>query len=157
MAAPLPAEEFLFVIERTPLVSIDLLIRDRRGRLLVGLRRNEPAAGWYFVPGGRIRKGLGHEDALREIAENEVGLAGLRWDDTNVAGVFTHQYDANALGADGVTTHYVVIGYRIDVDELEPAQRDGQHSDFQWVDAQSALRLDPPVHPNTLVYLDREL
>jgi colanic acid biosynthesis protein WcaH len=153
VARPLPADEFRFVIERTPLVSLDLLVRDPAGRLLVGLRRNEPARGCYFVPGGRIGKGSTHQEALREIAEVEIGLTGLEWDDRNVEGVFTHLYDANALGAAGVTTHYVVIAYRVDVESFEPAARDDQHLRFEWIDAEAASGLDAPVHEYTLAYL----
>ena len=39
----LPPEIYRTVVELTPLVSIDLIVRDRRGRVLVGYRRNRPA------------------------------------------------------------------------------------------------------------------
>jgi hypothetical protein len=39
-----------------PLVSIDLIIRDNADRVLLGLRNNEPAKGYFFVPGGIILK-----------------------------------------------------------------------------------------------------
>jgi colanic acid biosynthesis protein WcaH len=35
--------DFLEVIERTPLVSIDLVVRDEAGRVLLGRRTREPA------------------------------------------------------------------------------------------------------------------
>ena len=41
---------FLRVIEATPLVSIDLLVRNERGQVLLGKRANRPAQGLWFVP-----------------------------------------------------------------------------------------------------------
>ena len=38
------------VIRHAPLVAIDLIIRNARGEVLLGLRKNEPAKGCYFVP-----------------------------------------------------------------------------------------------------------
>jgi colanic acid biosynthesis protein WcaH len=36
-------------------VSIDLIVRDADGRVLLGLRNNRPARDWWFVPGGIVR------------------------------------------------------------------------------------------------------
>jgi hypothetical protein len=44
------------VIRHAPLVAIDLIIRNARDEVLLGLRKNEPAKGCYFVPGGTILK-----------------------------------------------------------------------------------------------------
>jgi len=49
-------EEFLEVVERAPLVSIDLIVRRGDGLVLLGRRTNEPAKDFWFVPGGRIYK-----------------------------------------------------------------------------------------------------
>ena len=48
----LSREEFLKVVENTPLVSIDLIVQDPQGRILVGYRKNRPAQNTWFVPGG---------------------------------------------------------------------------------------------------------
>jgi hypothetical protein len=48
--------EFACVVRCAPLPSIDLIIMDPDSRVLVGLRTNEPAKDYYFVPGGIIRK-----------------------------------------------------------------------------------------------------
>lgn len=53
----LPVHEFAQVIDRTPLVSLDLLVENGQGEFLLGLRTNRPAQGFWFVPGGRVRKG----------------------------------------------------------------------------------------------------
>jgi len=44
---------FQAIATHTPLVSIDLIVHDRQRRVLLGWRRNWPAQGCWFVPGGR--------------------------------------------------------------------------------------------------------
>ena len=48
--------DFLHIVDATPLVSIDLVLRNERDEVLLGQRKNRPAQGIWFVPGGRIRK-----------------------------------------------------------------------------------------------------
>jgi colanic acid biosynthesis protein WcaH len=55
------------VIRLAPLVSIDLIIRDGANRVLLGLRNNEPAKGYFFVPGGIILKDEPLADAFTRI------------------------------------------------------------------------------------------
>jgi hypothetical protein len=52
----LSADDFAHIIRYAPLVSIDLIIRDLEGKVLLGLRTNEPAKHTYFLPGGVILK-----------------------------------------------------------------------------------------------------
>src|SRR5580704_10554978 len=50
------------------------IIRDGDGRLLLIQRRNDPGAGLWSLPGGRIEPGESDEQAVvREVAE-ETGL-----------------------------------------------------------------------------------
>lgn len=59
-------EEFLEIVARTPLVSIDLVARNADARLLVGHRRNEPAKGGSFQLEGceRMKRYRGIQDNL---------------------------------------------------------------------------------------------
>jgi 8-oxo-dGTP pyrophosphatase MutT (NUDIX family) len=66
-------EEFGRIVRCAPLVSIDLIIRDPERKVLLGLRNHEPAKGYYFVPGGRIRKGELLEEAFSRILAAETG------------------------------------------------------------------------------------
>ena len=52
----LPLSTFKTVIASTPLISIDLVIKNNTGRILLGKRTNRPAQGFWFVPGGRVLK-----------------------------------------------------------------------------------------------------
>ena len=104
----LKPEEFLRIVDATPLVSIDLIVRNERGEVLLGQRRNRPAQHCWFVPGGRIWKNERVQEALQRIAQRELGVA---LGATRLLGAYDHIYDDNFLGAPGVNTHYVVLGF----------------------------------------------
>lgn len=152
----LSADAFLAVIANTPLVSIDLIVRNAGGAMLVGRRVNEPAKGNWFVPGGRILKDETLEQAFARISENELGCR-RSLAEARLLGAFTHKYDSNALDAPGVSTHYVVLAYVLAAD---PAQVSAlaQHSDVRWITydqlaTDGALARD--VHDNVLPYFEQ--
>ena len=70
----LPEELFVFISRLTPIVNVDLLIRDPEGRLLLTWRSDEiDGAGWH-IPGGIIRY---KEDAacrIQATAQRELGI-----------------------------------------------------------------------------------
>jgi len=60
---------------------VGALVHDDAGRLLVVRRRNEPGAGQWSVPGGRVEAGETDADAVRREVLEETGLhvtVGLR-------------------------------------------------------------------------------
>jgi len=148
-AAPdLDRATLLEVVRNAPLVSIDLVVRDPAGRLLVGLRSNEPAKGTWFVPGGRIRKGETRAQALARISQYELGVT-LGCGDVHLLGVYDHRYETNFAQAEGISTHYVVLAYAMNaVLDVEALPAD-QHSSWKWLEPGDTNN----VHPNTLAYL----
>jgi colanic acid biosynthesis protein WcaH len=74
------------VIRFAPLIAIDLIIRNARGEVLLGLRKNEPAKGRYFVPGGMILKNERLADAFARLVKTETDHA-ARFDDARLIGV----------------------------------------------------------------------
>ncbi len=46
----LPIEKFELIVESTPLVAIDLVVRAPDKKILLGKRVNRPAQGYWFVP-----------------------------------------------------------------------------------------------------------
>ncbi|MFW0785329.1 NUDIX domain-containing protein [Gordonia sp. CPCC 206044] len=56
------------------ILAVGAIIRDSRGRFLLVQRRNEPQAGCWTVPGGKVEPGESLRQAVvREVAE-ETGL-----------------------------------------------------------------------------------
>jgi colanic acid biosynthesis protein WcaH len=70
----LNGNEFAKVVRNTPLVAIDLIIRDPARHVLVGLRTNEPAKAKWLVPVGVVMKYERLADAFARIVEAEIGL-----------------------------------------------------------------------------------
>ena len=143
-------DEFAQVVRNTPLVAIDLIIRNPDQCVLVGLRTNEPAKGKWFVPGGVIRKYERLADAFARIAKAEIGLE-ASIDGARFVGVYEHLYDSNVFGEEGFGTHYVVLAHQLDLDHQPPLESDRQHSGFRWM-TPAELISSPDVHENTRAY-----
>tara|TARA_B100000315_G_C14408998_1_gene510066 strand:+ start:118 stop:621 length:504 start_codon:yes stop_codon:yes gene_type:complete len=69
----LPDEIFYFVSEMTPLVNVDLLIKDENGRTLLAWRNDKYAGEGWHVPGGIIRLKETMKQRLQKVAETEIG------------------------------------------------------------------------------------
>lgn len=145
-AARLDDMQFLAVVENAPLVSMDIVVRDPSGRVLLGFRENEPARHSWFVPGGRIGKNESLDDAFYRITREELGKAFDRIRAVFL-GVYEHFYTTNAGSLAGSGTHYVVLGYEVTVSEpLSPPRE--QHSRYDWFTVTELLAAKD-VHPNT--------
>ena len=71
----LPEELFLFISTVTPLVNVDLLIKDEANRTLLTWRDDQHyGAGWH-VPGGIIRFKEPALDRVQKVAETELGCS----------------------------------------------------------------------------------
>lgn len=141
-------DTFLKVIESAPFVSIDLVVRNEKGQVLLGYRLNRPAQHYWFVPGGRIRKNERLQDALKRVAHNELGIAP---GPGQLLGVYDHMYEDNFFGVPGIGTHYVVSAYQFTVSADTSFVRDEQHTEVRWWDVDALLSSDE-VHPNTKLY-----
>lgn len=146
----LPPAHFRTIVRHAPLVSLDLVIADEGGHILLGLRRNQPAQGTFFVPGGIIRKNEKLDEAFERILEVETGLAVPRSAARHL-GLYEHFYDANRYEEPGYGTHYVVNAYRIDLPSRPPIRTDDQHDGVRWL-LPSAILAAPDVHENTKAY-----
>lgn len=143
-------KHILDIIEKTPLVSVDLVIRNPAREVLLGKRVNRPAQGYWFVPGGRIRKNETINQALKRVSEVEVGLD-LSAAVPNLLGVYDHIYEDNLFNAAGINTHYVVLAFVIALQQEIEVTPDRQHSALQWWEIDTLLG-DPAVHQNTKAY-----
>jgi colanic acid biosynthesis protein WcaH len=141
-------DNFARIIAATPLVSIDLVVRNARGQVLLGRRRNRPAQGWWFVPGGRIRKNEAIRAAFERISRAELGIALAPG---RLIGVFDHLYDDNYFGLPDLGTHYVVIGCETALAAGQEPQPDEQHAELKWW-TEEELLASADVHDNTKLY-----
>ena len=142
--------DFLKIIDSTPLVSIDLIMENKDGEILLGQRLNKPAQGFWFVPGGRIVKNETIKDAYKRILFNETGL-NIPFKEAELLGVYDHIYDDNFLGADNINTHYVVLGFKLSLESNVTIVIDDQHSHTMWWKIEE-LKASEHVHINTKRY-----
>ena len=140
----------LEIIETTPLVSIDLVIRNPSNKVLLGKRNNRPAMGYWFVPGGRIFKNETINQALKRISEVELGQD-LSTKAPSLLGAYDHIYEDNFLNVKGINTHYVVLAFVIALQQEIEVKSDEQHAELKWWEIDKLLQ-DQTVHQNTKVY-----
>ena len=143
---------FSTVIQSTPLVSIDLVIKNNQGQALLGKRLNRPAKDYWFVPGGRILKDESLADAFIRLTTEELGQT-FTIDQGTLLGPFDHFYQDNVF-SDGFTTHYVAIAYVLNIgDDLPNLPLDEQHGSYQWFELNYLLQHDK-VHKHTKWYFE---
>ena len=140
----------LEIIEATPLVSIDLVIRNPSDKVLLGKRNNRPAMGYWFVPGGRIFKNETINQALKRISGVELGQD-LSTKAPSLLGAYDHIYEDNFLNVKGINTHYVVLAFVIALQQEIEVKSDEQHTELKWWEIDKLLQ-DQTVHQNTKVY-----
>ena len=151
-------ETFRTVVAVTPLVSIDLVVENAAGEILLGERLNRPAQGLWFVPGGRILKNETLDAAFRRLTAAELGHVFERRQAV-LLGVFEHFYRDSVFGeaapADprgAPDTHYVVLAYRLRVaDSIMLALPKAQHGRYRWW-RPADMRASAAVHENTRAY-----
>ncbi|MDH4610302.1 GDP-mannose mannosyl hydrolase [Pseudomonas sp. BN102] len=148
-------QSFRTVVALTPLVSIDLVVQNAEGAILLGQRLNRPAQGYWFVPGGRILKNESLDAAFRRLTLDELGQAFERHH-ARLLGVYEHFYSDSVFGDTQANpdTHYVVLGYQLllrpSMTLIPPA---AQHGCFRWWRV-AEMQASPEVHDNTRAYLD---
>ncbi len=146
----LAIDDFRHVVKNTPLVSIDLVIHNDNREMLVGLRKNEPAKGYWFVPGGRILKDETLDKAFQRIIKYELDLNVTR-EQSEFLGVYEHLYTTNLLSDPDFGTHYVVLAYHLSLNSLDLKSGDDQHESLEWMRLESIIE-NPMVHTNTQAY-----
>ena len=147
--ASLPSDIWAGIVRHAPLISIDLIVRDAQQRILLGLRANKPAQGWWFVPGGVIRKGETLDAAFARISETELGIK-LARAQARFLGLHEHHY-ADSFVGDIFGTHYVVLPHLVQIEDKTMLRGDLQHTALRWVDVEALLR-DSQVHQNVKAY-----
>lgn len=141
--------QFQQIVAATPLISIDLIVRNELGQVLLGRRLNRPAQGFWFVPGGRVRKDERLNDAFWRLTKEELGVAASR-DSARLLGPYEHFYADNFSGED-FSTHYVVLAYEVVWQVLQDALPVSQHDQYRWCSVNELLQ-DPSVHQHTKDY-----
>ena len=134
----LPADDFQTIVRNAPLVSIDLVITDSLDCCLLGRRQNRLAKGTMFVPGGRILKNESIDSAFKRILLAETGHRINEQDEQYLLGVYEHFYD-DSFWDEKISTHYIVLAYRIKLRTRFLEKLDKQHDLLEWLSIDELL------------------
>ena len=144
-------DEFKTIVQATPLISIDFIVKNSKNEILLGKRINRPAKGTWFVPGGRVLKDEQFEQAFHRLIKTELNLDKA---ESTFKGIYQHFYDDNFSG-DNFSTHYVVLAYEIKLDSAELTLPKEQHSTYKWL-AKDELLNDETVHVHSKWYFQKD-
>ena len=124
-------EEWKYCVKRLPIIAIDLIIKNQKSEILMGRRLNNPAKNLFFVPGGRIFKNEKINDAIQRISHNELGRT-YSIKEVSFINYFEHFY-SNSLWIDkDITTHYIVLAFKVNSSTNDKFNLDSQHSEYKW-------------------------
>ena len=98
-------DQYTKLISSLPLISIDFIVKNTNEEILLGLRKNNPASGFWFVPGGRIRRMETIAEACSRISNSELGIS-IEIGETKLIGIFEHMYHNSSYSED-IGVHYI--------------------------------------------------
>lgn len=156
-SAWLSQADFEMAVTALPLVSVDWVLTDPAGDLLVGRRLNAPARGTWFTPGGRIRKGEALRSTLQRVAREELGanisLTEALMQRAVLIGAWDHFYPDSAFSPT-VPTHYVNLPFAAALSDAEVGSlrlpEGEQHAHWRWI---ALARAAQEVHAHVQPYV----
>lgn len=134
-----PLEVFQKTIEYFPTVSINLVIQNEKKEFLFVKRKNNPAKGLLWTPGGRVLAGESLEHAAKRLLEEEVGLKGSI---EYISNIFQEEIydtkdfdveDKKIYPAEVHHVHYLVTSAYIRIDSRAIIKLDFQSMDYKWL------------------------
>lgn len=69
----LPLEEFQYIYSKVPRLCVDVVLKTEEG-ILLSKRDITPAKGMWHLPGGTVYFGETHEEAVKRVAKEEMGI-----------------------------------------------------------------------------------
>ncbi len=135
-------ETYANILHNVVIPTVDLIIINKQGNVLLGLRNNDPLKGVYYIPWGRIHKWETMVQAAKRKAKEELGL------DINadkLQSVWTYDDIFSNSAFDWVSTHCIpsTFIYQLNWDEEQQLKvADIQHKDIQFFNSN-----DPTLHP----------
>jgi len=69
----LPEEVFLFISRITPMVNVDLLVKNEKGQTLLSWRDDQFCGKGWHIPGGVVRFKEKLQERIKKVALKEIG------------------------------------------------------------------------------------
>ncbi len=146
----LPIDVFYFVSQLTPLINVDLLIKNKKGQVLLTWRDDRFYGPAWHIPGGIIRFKERIEDRLEMVAKLELG-ARIRFapEPIHIRGLINNERD--------VRGHFISMLYLCElisdpISEKKFKGGDPEQGEWAWHDKSPNNLLK--VHESFRKYID---
>jgi colanic acid biosynthesis protein WcaH len=136
----IPAEQYARIIAVMPILCVDLVLTDSRGRYLLAKRTNEPLKGEWWVIGGRVQLGETAEAAARRKLQQELGIAVGKLE---LLGLYEDFFEHNSLGAEQLY-HTASMVFGATIDDSTSITLDEQHDSWSFAEALPARLVIQP-------------
>ena len=113
----LPQDVFRFISRLTPLVNVDLLIKDQENRVLLAWRQDQFAGAGWHIPGGIVRYKETLDQRIQQVALAEIGQA-VQYDSNHIALNEIHRTHSTR-------GHFISFLYSCSIDETFTPNNDG--------------------------------
>ena len=132
----IPQHLYNQILEAIPIVCVDVAIVND-GCVLLVRRRDAPAKGQLWLPGGRVHKGETLRQAAARKALDETGI------DCHVGPIIHTDETIFEDGPEGIAVHSVnTCFFLFSRQHSVEVNLDGHHEDWVWID-----HIDPGLHP----------
>lgn len=132
------AEElYAQILQVMPIPCVDLLVMDGTGNVLLLLRKNEPAAGQWWFPGGRVLFGEKREDAVRRKLEEECGLFSMQFHEVGT-------FDLLLNTGQEACAHFITTLFKVQVTRESNIRLDHQSHEARWLTPREWLECELP-------------
>jgi colanic acid biosynthesis protein WcaH len=132
----IPQDLYNSILKNVPIACVDIALI-AQGRVLLVKRRDAPAKGAWWVPGGRVLKGEMMRDTALRKAREEVGI------ECHVGPIVHTAETIFPDGPSGIPVHSINSCFFVyPVDPSFGPKLDDHHDEFKWVD-----RIAGDLHP----------
>jgi colanic acid biosynthesis protein WcaH len=146
----LPLDAFYFVSQLTPLINVDLLIKNKNGQVLLTWRNDRFYGPAWHIPGGIIRFKENIEDRIEKVALTELD-ASVRFapEPIHVRGLINSERD--------IRGHFISLLFLCELTSTLPQQRayiNGDPKSGEWAWHNGAPKDLLKVHEAFRKYID---
>lgn len=148
----LSTEQYIELMRTSPVTCVDIIFFDeQKENVLLFRRRNEPAKGVFFTPGGCIEKGEYFITAIKRKMYEELRLS---IDESKLDGPYLIEELWPNSSFPGISYHAITIyfGYTLSQKEVEHITLDNQHDEAKWFAANDIM-----LHPNVITRIETSL
>jgi colanic acid biosynthesis protein WcaH len=146
----LPLDVFYFVSQLTPLINVDLLIKNKKGQVLLTWRDDRFYGPAWHIPGGIIRFKEKIEDRIQKVASLELGATvNFSLEPIHIRGLINQERD--------VRGHFISLLFLCELSsdlaqEKECKEGDPKQGEWAWHDKAPSNLLK--VHEAFRKYID---